>query len=106
MTLPDETVETVAGTFTSGTQTHVPGGTVSWTFTSGDSDYTDASGTTTVVITAIAPTVSVTPYSGPYTGSAEGATGSATGVTLPDETVETVAGPSLPAPRPTCPAAR
>jgi len=59
--------------------TDVPGGTAHWTF-AGGTNYNDASGDVSIVISKATALISVTPYSVTYDGSAHTATGSATGV--------------------------
>ncbi len=60
------------------TFTDVPGGTAHWTFTGG-TNYNDASGDVSIVITKADATCTVTGYSGTYDGDAHGASGSCTG---------------------------
>ena len=59
--------------------TNVPGGTAHWTFTGG-TNYNDASGDVSILISKADATIVVTPYDVTYDGNAHTATGSATGV--------------------------
>lgn len=59
--------------------TNVPGGTVNWTFTDASGNYTNASGTVSIVITKADPSINVVGYTGTYDGVPHGATGTATG---------------------------
>ncbi len=59
--------------------TNVPGGTANWSF-AGGTNYNDASGTASIVITKAPAAITVSGYTGTYDGLAHGATGSATGI--------------------------
>ena len=59
--------------------TDVPGGTAHWTF-AGDTNYNNAAGDASIVLTQAQASVTVKGYNGVYDGNAHGATGSATGI--------------------------
>jgi hypothetical protein len=59
--------------------TDVPGGTAHWTF-AGDTNYNNAAGDASIVLTQAQASVTVKGYNGVYDGNAHGPTGSATGI--------------------------